>query len=96
MTLTYKIASWCGLIRVIVNWIVAEVVLVCLARQSHKVILWQPFYVVVAHPGNAWDCPGLQPPMHKYHKNKNNIKNVRRYRDSRSEKKHRNKVGMIV
>jgi len=25
-----KIASWCGLIRVIINWIIAEVVLVCL------------------------------------------------------------------
>ena len=25
MTLTYKIAPWCGLIRVIVNWIIAKV-----------------------------------------------------------------------
>ena len=50
------IASWCALIRVIANSIVAEVVLVCLASQIHKVIFMVAILFSGSSPGH---CPGM-------------------------------------
>jgi len=53
--------SWCGLIRVIVNWIVAEVVLVCLASQSHSDIM-----VILFSGSSPGQCPSMPGPAAAY------------------------------
>jgi len=62
LTLTYKIAPWCGLIRVIVNWIVQEVTRL-LSQPEPQSDIMVAILFSGSSPGQCRACPGLQPPM---------------------------------
>ena len=58
LTLTYKIAPWCGLIKVIFNWIVAEVTRL-LSQPEPQSDIMVAILFSGSSPGNAQACSRL-------------------------------------